>query len=413
MRKMQTAVRHLSALCSRKMRYGLLLAVANSSLFTLHSSLTSCAEEDDAQLEQRAVGFGTYTEQFQTRGELRGAIPDGGSMGVYAYLHDNALWATDAENNQPNFMWNQQATYSAEVDAFTYAPLKYWPNEESDKLSFIAYYPYTSESPGHAEEPAYPDNASGLKTLLPSSGTGLPTFSFTVKDAAASQVDLLVSDLVTDLPQSRDTEGDPGTPFNDLSIYDKVTFLFHHALAKVEIRVVADADIRKDLESFAIQSPGITLSNIYNDGTLTTAYSAGNTTLTWGSHSTTTSYTFKTYVPQLLMPQTLIDDATLSLTYTMTFKSDGTSYHYYGSQEGEEGTVTGTLVADEHYTYSNTASIQLNKMKLTGSGEELTEWLPNHHYIYTIRLRANQIGFTGQVVDWGEYETPPDIKIEE
>lgn len=376
--------------------------------------LLACSqEESERQLEQRAVGFGTYTEQFQTRGELRGAIPDGGSMGVYGYYHDGALWATDAVNNQPNFMWNQQATYVAELDAFSYSPLKYWPNEEGDKLSFMAYYPYTEETPGNPESPAYPNNASGLKTLMASDGKGLPTFDFTVKDEVASQVDLLVSDLVTDLPQSRDTEGDPGTPFNDLSIYDKVTFLFHHALSKVEIRIVADAEIRKDLESFAIQAPGITLTNIYNDGTLTPAYSAGATTLSWGSHSTTTSYTFKTYVPQLLMPQTLSIYATLSLTYTMTFKSDGTSYHYYGSQEGEGGTVTGTLVADEHYTYSNTASIQLNKMKLTGSGEELTEWLPNHHYIYNIRLRANHIGFTGEVVDWGEYKTPPDIKIEE
>ena len=365
--------------------------------------LLACSnEEGESQQEQRAVGFGTYTEQFQTRGELRGAIPDGGSMGVYGYYHDGALWATDAENNQPNFMWNQQATYSAELDAFSYSPLKYWPNEENDKLSFIAYYPYSN---GAADDGTQDDiESTGLTPNLTSSGKGLPTFDFTVKDEVASQVDLLVSDLVTDLPQSRDTEGDPGTPFNDLSIYDKVTFLFHHALAKVEIRIVADAEIRKDLESFAIQSPGITLTKIYKDGTLKPAYSAGATTLSWDRHSTTTSYTFKTYVPQLLMPQTLSIYATLSLTYTMTFKSDGTSYHYDGS---------GNIITDQHYTYSNEATIQLNKMKLTGSGEELTEWLPNHHYIYNIRLRANHIGFTGEVVDWGEYKTPPDIKIEE
>jgi hypothetical protein len=113
------------------------------------------------------------------------------------------------------------------------------------------------------------------------------------------------------------------------------------------------------------------------------------------------------------MPQTLSDYAMLSLTYTMTFKSDGTSYHYYGSQEGEGGTVTGTLVADEHYTYSNTASIQLNKMKQTGTNTPLTEWLPNHHYIYTIRLRANRIEFTGEVVDWGDTQETEGIEIKE
>ena len=52
-------------------------------------------------------------------------------------------------------------------------------------------------------------------------------------------------------------------------------------------------------------------------------------------------------------------------------------------------------------------------MVMTGTGDPLTEWLPNHHYVYTIRLTANRIEFTGQVVDWGEYEETPDINVEE
>lgn len=70
-------------------------------------------------------------------------------------------------------------------------------------------------------------------------------------------------------------------------------------------------------------------------------------------------------------------------------------------------------MADEHYTYSNTASIQLNEMKQTGTNEALTKWLPNHHYIYTIRLRANRIEFTGEVVDWGASVNVDNIEIEE
>ena len=52
-------------------------------------------------------------------------------------------------------------------------------------------------------------------------------------------------------------------------------------------------------------------------------------------------------------------------------------------------------------------------MKRTGSDVALTEWLPNHHYIYTIRLRANRIDFTGQVVEWGDEDEIEDIPIEE
>ena len=363
----------------------------------------ACGNEgpDLSNQHLRAVGFGSYAEQFQTRGgELKRAIPNGGSMGVYAYYHNGSLWATDAANNQPDFMWNQQCTYNADLEAFVYTPLKYWPNEESDKLSFIAYYPYTNAE--LADDPDIPESkaATGLTPLLTNEGKGLPSFNFTVKDAAVNQVDLLVSDLIVDLPQTRDTEGDPGTQFNDLSIYDKVKFLFHHALAKVEFRIVADASIRKDIVKFQLISLGIT--NIHKTGTLSTSYSAGNTTLNWSDQSNEQDYTFKTNTPQLLMPQTLLNTAMLNLSYNITFKSDGTSYRYEGS----------TPVAEQDYTYYNEASLQLNTMNLTGTSIPLTTWEPNHHYIYTIRLRANRIDFEGEVVDWGEYKTLDDIPIE-
>ena len=93
----------------------------------------------------------------------------------------------------------------------------------------------------------------------------------------------------------------------------------------------------------------------------------------------------------------------MNVSYEITFKSDGTTYHY----------VAGVPVADQEYTYSNAAEIQLNEMLRTGTSTPLTKWLPNHHYIYTIRLRANRIEFTGQVVDWGDYKETEDIKIEE
>jgi hypothetical protein len=182
-----------------------------------------------------------------------------------------------------------------------------------------------------------------------------------------------------------------------------VKFLFHHALAKVEFRIVADADIRKDIVKFRLSKLEIT--HINKTGTLTTNYDAGTsaTSLSWSGQSNEHPYAFKTYVPQLLMPQPLVDAAMLNLNYSITFKSDGTTYTYVGT----------TPVAEEEYTYNNEASLQLNKMKMTGLGTPLTEWLPNHHYIYTIRLRANRIEFTGQVVDWGDTHDIEDIKIEE
>ena len=63
--------------------------------------VVSCiAESPETLVNGHAVDFGTYTEQFQTRSEVKRAIPDGGSMGVYAYLHDNSNWTTAEAANK-------------------------------------------------------------------------------------------------------------------------------------------------------------------------------------------------------------------------------------------------------------------------------------------------------------------------
>jgi len=53
--KMQRATRHLVELCSHNIRYSLLLAVANSSLFTLHSSLLMGCSSDDYEEQNKST----------------------------------------------------------------------------------------------------------------------------------------------------------------------------------------------------------------------------------------------------------------------------------------------------------------------------------------------------------------------
>ena len=373
--------------------------------------LLACSSEETTRTasQMRPIAFGdAYTAEptrSSTAYSTEQGLSEGQSIGVYAYLHDNSTWSNEAV---PNFMWNQQATCEEKGGNFNYSPLKYWPNESSDKVSFIAYFPYTAESPGNPESPAYPDNATGLQTLLTNEGTGLPTFNFTVKDDVDDQVDFLLSELLPNLPNG--TSGVSPSNASDrseLTVVDRVHFLFHHMTSKVEFRISADPEVRRDIAHFHLNS--LSVSNLYNNGLLIPTYSAGTTTYQWTEHTTkhgvnpTYSFPVTTYVPYLLMPQTIEDEVELSLDYTITFKSDGTTYHYEGT----------TPVADEEYTYRNTATLQLNTMLKSGSSDPLDEWLPNHHYVYNIRLRANRIEFTGQVVEWGDYGNTEEIKIEE
>ena len=43
-----------------------------------------------------------------------------------------------------NFMYNQKVTFDGAN--YTYSPVKYWPNAE--KVSFIGYYPFPTETNG-------------------------------------------------------------------------------------------------------------------------------------------------------------------------------------------------------------------------------------------------------------------------
>ncbi len=358
--------------------------------------LISCSGElPQIADSERPIAFVTYTSQpMATRADSSlmavSEIPYGKSIGVYAYYHDNSTWATDPTQTA-DFMFNQQAMNTGLDVPFTYAPLKYWPNEEADKLSFIAYYPYS-------------DGTMGITPNLTQEGTGLPTFNFAVKDKVKQQVDFMVSDLITDLPKSRDT-GSNGS-FNDLTVTDRVRFLFKHATAKIEFRVRVDEAARKDLAYFTLK--GITLTNIYNEGRLTPTYSAvDGTALTWSDYgeSHKTDYACKTTEAYLLLPQPLREDAHLVVDYDLAFKSEGTTYTYDAS---------GNPVATEEYTYLNrSTSRALKELKVSGSEDCLTAWLPNHHYVYIIVIKPHAIDFTGQVVEWGDTAPESEFELEE
>ena len=80
---------------------------------------------------------------------------EGSVIGVFGYYTGGSGWAQAGANTTPNFMYNEEVTYVAtEFDnqnppqatawAWEYSPLKYWPNNADDTLSFFAYYPHTN-----------------------------------------------------------------------------------------------------------------------------------------------------------------------------------------------------------------------------------------------------------------------------
>ena len=174
------------------------------------------------------------------------------------------------------------------------------------------------------------------------------------------------------------------------------------------------------------------LTNIYRKGTVTPTYDdETGTSINVTGVSDSLTYTIVKADPDpektinhikdccLMLPQTLAlvydtadpeedlekkklnlaETAKITISYSIELRSHGTVYIY--------DEVTGKPKETDHYTYSNTGMLPLAKLTRKGSGTKIGAWEPNHHYVYTIRLGAKRIEFTGQVVEWGQ-EVPWD-----
>lgn len=176
-----------------------------SALAVALVAMVGCSKDEPVEnfSPENAIQFGTYVgRDASTRAsaiDLAGlqSINSSG-FGVFAYYTGTANFTGE---EVPNFMKNEQVTYSG--SEWTYSPLKYWPNNVGEKVTFLAYAPYH-------------DNVATLSEF-PNS------IKYTVADEVLNQEDLLYLDQNT----SKTTDMlKPG-------VNEKVTFHFAHALSRI------------------------------------------------------------------------------------------------------------------------------------------------------------------------------------
>ena len=120
-------------------------------------------------------------------------------FGVFAYYTKNELWE-NANATTPNFMNNTQVCSADKGTSWTYSPIKYWPANQGDKISFFAYAPYVGSL-----------TATGSK------------LNYTVPADVDEQVDLMWSNsITTDLQRQ------------------EVHFDFQHALSRIGFTAEAE-----------------------------------------------------------------------------------------------------------------------------------------------------------------------------
>ena len=230
--------------------------------------------------QDNAINFGMY---FGRDAQSRAAIMntadlEAQSFGVFAYYTDNSNYAEGTST--PNFMFDQKVTYSA--GKWTYSPLKYWPNEASDKLSFFAYAPHTSDS-----------DPSIVLDGFTNTTTSAPFLKYTLAANLADHVDLLWADRTNLKNLTKQT------------ISGDVHFVFKHALSRIGFKAVAVIDEINpdntgdvdDTDHATEVAPGTTITideivltgGFHTGGTLSledgswTKDAAANKTYTWGT----------------------------------------------------------------------------------------------------------------------------------
>lgn len=204
--------------------------------------VAGCSQNEVTEVSPDAhpqVGFSVYTG-VPTRGvevstESMKADPTDassyGGFGIMGYFTGQQTFEEAKTTATPSFMHNQMvkwdATANSNSGAWVYSPVKYWPNQPGDKISFFAYAPYEL------------DWQNGTKAgVVVSAATepGIPYIDFTLKDKdnLKKMVDLVVADK-SDMTYTAENGG-------------KVSFSFEHTLSRVAFQAKLGDGLFNDMD---------------------------------------------------------------------------------------------------------------------------------------------------------------------
>ena len=301
-------------------------------------------------------------------------LPADSEFGVFAFYQQGVVGSTTAHWSDggwsPAFMFNQQVSFDG--TNYSYSPLRYWPANEENTISFWAYYPYSAYTAGNTGSLKMYE--SDKTTAYSRSSTGMPYVTYTVDRNPANQSDLLFDSFANTDKTYENCLPTPGT----------VPLVFRHALSLVEFQLAEGEEAL--INSFS-------LAGVYWTGACANPSAVP---IVWQEWSNTGSYSIAdlainngTICALILMPQTLSASVVLTINYDLSYPSSDPNY-------------------PDPIVYSgNTGSAQL-------STAGIAAWQPGKHYVYKIAAGFERIEFE-EVLDAGDDWTvgSSDISVPE
>ena len=182
-------------------------------------------KEKGKSVDSVAVGFEAYVTRATKAGQTGDLTTDNLKTAGFGVLGYSSNGIPFNERLTPDFMYNQPVTCPA--GTWTYDPIKYWPNEENDRVSFFAYAPFVEVTPATGLVAAEPE--SGILGLSHYLAEGDPQVWYRTTLTPGKDVDLCW-----------------GLPFLNQAkqhTNERLQFEFHHALSQLNVQIDADMDV--------------------------------------------------------------------------------------------------------------------------------------------------------------------------
>lgn len=295
----------------------------------------------------------------------KGALPSNTTFGVFAFYQPGTIGGaagTWNNNRTPNFMFNQEVLFDG--TDYSYTPVKYWPSNYENTISFWAYSPY------EASPALLVRNTTNAYT---SSSKNIPDIRYTVTDG---QTDFLYSGIVNNQSYASNA--------------GVVPLQFSHALSLIDVRAQKiDAD-----DKYTVTLKSVSFRGLYMTARLKSSdwswdsYSGSRQNIpVWeddpadAGDDKVLSHTSSSPVESVMpLPQDLNNDAArLRVEFSVSYLED-------------------PLDANSVRSYSTARDVYLKDVFFYAG----SAWTKNSHYVLTIKIQPDKpIQFTVSWSDWG------------
>ena len=252
---------------------------------------TGCTDnglpQEQMPVQEEAIAFSVSTGgDTRATGEIGTTTVLQGSTGFGVFASYTRQWRYSTTTVSPDFLCNQKVKWDDEVKAWTYNPLKYWPNGEGEgigqgqseiahQVSFFAYAPWSDFTSTSTTSPA---PANCITDCSQTYEQGDPWVLYRLAgeeggDPTAQQVDLLYA--VCDYDHYGLGDGLCNIDLTKPEVTKRVGFTFNHALGIVgdNVTVKASTDLqailKAEVDGSVVTAISLVLQSITIDYTLT------------------------------------------------------------------------------------------------------------------------------------------------